>query len=153
MFFHSNYIMFNFNITISDLAKYLIEGIAVALVAFYIPQKQTKLNSIAMIALSAAISFFVLDKFAPLVYQGAQQGSGFGIGMNMVGGDTSDEKFDCCKTESDAGNVCLRSNGSGGYPYFKCRKRPEGMRCCKGHGNRPECKVPVTTDKRYCERN
>jgi hypothetical protein len=76
-----------------SLVKYLLEGVAVAAAAFYLTKKKSDLQEILMIALVAAGTFLVLDQFAPAVASGARQGSGFGIGMNLVGGD-ADEPFD-----------------------------------------------------------
>ena len=39
-----------------------------------------------MIGAMAALTFLVLDLFAPNVAAGTRQGSGFGIGYGMVGG-------------------------------------------------------------------
>lgn len=72
---------------LQSLLKYLLEGLAVAAAAFYIPRRKSDLQEIAMIALTAAAVFAVLDQFAPSVAMGARQGAGFGIGFNMVGGD------------------------------------------------------------------
>ena len=69
-----------------NLLKYLMEGAAVAIAAFYIPKKKNNIKEIIMIALTAAAVFAVLDKFAPNIAIGTRQGSGFGIGYNMVGG-------------------------------------------------------------------
>ena len=65
--------------------KYLLEGLAVAAAAYYIPQRKTNLREVAMIALTAAATFAVLDLFAPAVAGGARQGAGFGIGARHVG--------------------------------------------------------------------
>jgi hypothetical protein len=65
--------------------KYLVEGLAVAAAAYYIPRKQMNLEEIVMIAVTAAASLAVLDLLAPTVGAGARHGAGFGIGMNMVG--------------------------------------------------------------------
>jgi len=78
---------------IKDLIKYALEGIAVAVVAFYIPKRKTDINEVLLIAATAAISFLVLDQFAPLVGVGARQGTGFGIGYNMVGGADQNESL------------------------------------------------------------
>jgi hypothetical protein len=71
--------------------KYLLEGAAVAVAAFYIPQRKVDLQEIALIAVTAAAVFMVLDFFAPSVSVGARQGTGFGIGYKMVGGDPNAE--------------------------------------------------------------
>lgn len=70
---------------VESLVKFLLEGLAVAAAAFYIPRRKADLREIAMIALTAAAVFAVLDQFAPAVAAGTRQGAGFGIGANMVG--------------------------------------------------------------------
>jgi hypothetical protein len=99
---------------IQSLVKYLLEGLAVAVAAYYIPRKTSDLKEIAVIALTAAATFAILDNFAPLVSAGARHGSGFGIGYTMatggaegdtasVGSDTSDtsDKSDKSDTSSE----------------------------------------------------
>ena len=83
------YMFFDFR----NLIKYLLEGLAVALAAYYIPRKTVSIQEIAMIALTAAATFAVLDRFSPLVAAGARHGSGFGIGMglSLEGFQDSDE--------------------------------------------------------------
>jgi len=78
--------MLNLIPTVSELLKYVLEGSAVALAAFYIPQRKTDPKDIALIALTAALSFWLLDKLAPRVGSGMRQGAGFGVGYGMVGG-------------------------------------------------------------------
>jgi len=65
--------------------KYIIEGTAVALAAYYIPRRQMDLREIAMIATTAAAIFAVLDLYAPRIGASARQGAGFGIGAQQVG--------------------------------------------------------------------
>jgi ABC-type Co2+ transport system permease subunit len=65
--------------------KYLVEGLAVAIAAYYIPSKKMNLQEIAVIALTAAASLAILDLLAPAVGSGARHGAGFGIGASMVG--------------------------------------------------------------------
>jgi hypothetical protein len=65
--------------------KYLVEGLAVAAAAFYIPRKQMNLQEIAMIAVTAAASLAILDLLAPSVGAHARHGAGFGIGASLVG--------------------------------------------------------------------
>lgn len=65
--------------------KYLVEGLAVAAAAYYIPRKRMNLQEIAMIAVTAAASLAVLDLLAPSVGTYARQGAGFGIGASLVG--------------------------------------------------------------------
>ncbi len=75
-----------FNLDLTNLVKYVLEGLAVAVAAFYIPRKNMNLQEVALIALTAAATFAVLDMFTPYVGSSARQGAGFGIGYNMVTG-------------------------------------------------------------------
>lgn len=92
---------------VQSLVKYLLEGLAVAAAAFYIPKRTADLKEIAMIAVTAAAVFAVLDQFAPAVSGGARQGAGFGIGYNITSGlegfeDTpGDEEEESEDEESD----------------------------------------------------
>jgi hypothetical protein len=87
--------------------KYLLEGIAVAVAAYFIPRKKVEITEIIFIALSAAATFAVLDIFAPKVGEGARKGAGFGIGANTVGWpmerfeDKKDEKSEDSSKMSD----------------------------------------------------
>ena len=89
-----------------SLGKYLIEGLALAVAAYVIPQRKLDPTEIILIALTAAATFAVLDMFSPLVSVGARQGAGFGMGYRMVGGgdgttvDDSYEGFDGCPVRS-----------------------------------------------------
>lgn len=65
--------------------KYLVEGGAVAVAAYYIPKKKMEIEEIVMIAITAAATFALLDMFAPSISGAARQGAGFGIGANLVG--------------------------------------------------------------------
>lgn len=65
--------------------KYLVEGAAVAVAAFYFPKKKMNIEDIVMIAVTAAATFAVLDLYAPSVSVAARQGAGFGVGANLVG--------------------------------------------------------------------
>ena len=76
---------FNFQEFLKRLVKYCLEGLAVAVVAYYIPQKKMKMEEIAMIALTAAATFAVLDVFAPSVGEWSRKGAGFGLGAGLVG--------------------------------------------------------------------
>merc|ERR1712232_510735 len=65
--------------------KYLVEGGAVAIAAYFIPRRKMDLQEVAMIAVTAAAVFAILDLYAPSVAAGARQGAGFGIGAAQVG--------------------------------------------------------------------
>ncbi|MHB1952395.1 MAG: hypothetical protein ACYCOU_01485 [Sulfobacillus sp.] len=70
---------------VKRIIKYLVEGGAVAVAAYYIPQKKMSLEEIALIAITAAAIFAVLDLFAPAIGIAVRQGAGFGIGASHVG--------------------------------------------------------------------
>lgn len=65
--------------------KYIIEGVMVALAAYFIPMHKMKLSDIFSIALIATATFSLLDTFLPTYGQNARIGAGFGIGANLVG--------------------------------------------------------------------
>lgn len=71
-------------LSIKNLVRYLVEGVAVAIAAYVIPSRRTKFNEVAIIALISALSLFVLDLFSNDVAQGSRLGAGFGIGYNLV---------------------------------------------------------------------
>jgi len=77
--------MLNLESLIKNVLKYLLEGLAVAIAAKYIPSREISMNEVVMIALTAALTFFVLDLFSPSIASGARLGTGFGIGANQVG--------------------------------------------------------------------
>ena len=71
---------------LTNVIKYVLEGAAVAFVAFYVLPNSNKLpNEIFTLALTAALVFMVLDLYAPAVSDGARLGAGFGIGAGLVG--------------------------------------------------------------------
>lgn len=69
----------------SRLVKYALEGLAVAVAAYYLPGKVMKLSEILMISLTALATFAILDVYAPSVGPSARTGAGFGIGAGLVG--------------------------------------------------------------------
>jgi hypothetical protein len=69
------------------LLKYALAALIVALVALVLPSNRLGWGEILMLALSAAIAFFVVDLLYPAVSasarQGAFQGVGLGAGFQM----------------------------------------------------------------------
>tara|TARA_B100001250_G_C19471820_1_gene644832 strand:- start:196 stop:498 length:303 start_codon:yes stop_codon:yes gene_type:complete len=82
--------IFDWKQVISRLGKYLIEGIMVAVAAFYIPRRGKAGKSILrieeaiLIGLTAAATFALLDIFSPSIGNTVRQGAGFGIGAGIV---------------------------------------------------------------------
>ena len=64
--------------------KYMVEGIMVAIAAYVIPKKALNVDEIALISLSAAAIFSILDTYIPSMGVTARSGAGFGIGANLV---------------------------------------------------------------------
>ena len=77
--------MFNTNELIKRIIKYLVEGLIISLAAYAIPKKSLNMEEIALLALTAAATFAILDTYIPSMGVGARSGAGFGIGANMVG--------------------------------------------------------------------
>lgn len=63
----------------------MIEGFAVALAAYYIPKRNMSLGEIAIISITAAAIFAVLDVLAPSIGGYVKTGMGIGIGLGQVG--------------------------------------------------------------------
>jgi hypothetical protein len=68
----------------SRALKYLIEGLAVALAAYYIPKRKMDIEEIITIAIASAAVFAVLDVLAPAIGDSARTGMGLGIGFLAV---------------------------------------------------------------------
>lgn len=66
------------------LVKYLLEGLAVAIAAFYIPKRKMNPMEISVLAVTAAATFAILDFASPSIAKSARGGAGFGIGLGLV---------------------------------------------------------------------
>lgn len=76
--------MFDVTELIKRIIKYLIEGLMVAIAAFAIPKRSLNLEEIALIALTAAATFAILDTYIPSMGVSARSGAGLGLGLNLV---------------------------------------------------------------------
>lgn len=79
----------NFNLvlnalTVDNLFKYLLLGVAISIVAYVIPNRKTHLNEVLIISVFGALTFFILDLFDTDVGKGARLGAGAGIGYALV---------------------------------------------------------------------
>lgn len=77
--------MFDVMEIIKRIIKYLVEGFIVAIVAYAIPKQSLKMDEIALIALTAAATFCILDTYMPAMGIMTKSGAAFGIGANLVG--------------------------------------------------------------------
>tara|TARA_R110002072_G_scaffold208925_2_gene366411 strand:+ start:15 stop:272 length:258 start_codon:yes stop_codon:yes gene_type:complete len=76
--------MFDLSELVKRAIKYLVEGLMVAIAAYAIPQKRLRLDEVALIAITAAATFSILDTYVPSMGVTARSGAGFGIGANLV---------------------------------------------------------------------
>jgi ABC-type Co2+ transport system permease subunit len=76
--------MFDLGELVKRIVKYLVEGLMVAIAAYAIPKRSLNLEEIALIALTAAATFSILDTYVPSMGVTARSGAGFGIGANLV---------------------------------------------------------------------
>ena len=65
--------------------KYLVEGFMVGIAAYAIPKRSLNFDEVALISLTAAATFSILDTYVPTMAVSARTGAGFGVGANMVG--------------------------------------------------------------------
>jgi len=73
-------------ILLRKVLKYLVEGFAIAFVAFYLPRRKLKISEIFALSLTAATTLLILDTFTENnVSDGTRFGVGFGVGANLVG--------------------------------------------------------------------
>lgn len=69
---------------VAKIVKYLVEGLAVALAAYYIPRRKLNLVEVAAIGISAAAIFAVIDVLGPNLSDPVKTGMGLGIGVLAV---------------------------------------------------------------------
>lgn len=96
-----------------DLLKYVLEGVAVSIAAYFLSSRSRKdLQSVVILGLTAALVFYILDMFAPLVVGSTRQGAGFGVGFGLVGG-AKKKKHDSKKSEDDEHSETSEEESSG----------------------------------------
>jgi ABC-type Co2+ transport system permease subunit len=77
--------MFNVGELIKRIVKYMIEGLMIAIVAYVVPKRSLNLEEIALLALTAAATFAILDSYIPSMGVSARQGTGLGVGLHLAG--------------------------------------------------------------------
>jgi hypothetical protein len=77
--------LFDIKEVIKRIIKYLILGLTISFVAYFIPQKKLDFQEIGMLGIVAATSIAILDAFAPSVGVNARIGAGLGIGLELAG--------------------------------------------------------------------
>jgi ABC-type Co2+ transport system permease subunit len=76
---------FDMSEMVKRIIKYMVEGLMVAICAFAIPKKSLNLEEIALLALTAAATFAILDTYIPSMGVSSRQGTGLGIGLHLAG--------------------------------------------------------------------
>ena len=74
------------NAFIANFPKYFMEGAAVMVAAKMIPQRSMDFKELIYLAVIAAVTFFILDRWAPEIGVGARFGAGFATGGKIVDG-------------------------------------------------------------------
>ena len=80
----------DFKVILQIASKYIIQGLAIAIAAYYIPVtyktslRKPTFNEIFLISITAAFTMFILDYFTEGLGLGAKLGTGFAIGQNLV---------------------------------------------------------------------
>lgn len=69
---------------IKKLTKYLVEGIVVAIITRWIASKSLTLQEIAIISLTASMTFMLLDIYSPSIAVGYRNGVGIALGAKTV---------------------------------------------------------------------
>lgn len=65
------------------ILKYFMEGIAVGLACYF--TAKLNMDQIIIIAITAAVTFAILDMYTPQISNAARVGTGFGIGSQFTG--------------------------------------------------------------------
>lgn len=84
--YNSHKFTLNFKEILKRAVKYLLEGLAVAFIAYYfIVKGKLDIKEIVALGITAAFVFAILDTFSPTIALGARFGAGFGIGQGLFG--------------------------------------------------------------------
>jgi hypothetical protein len=68
-----------------NIIKYILEGLAVAVASHLVTGGRMPAKELILMGLTAGMTFLLMDVFSPSIAVGVRQGSGFGIGFQMVG--------------------------------------------------------------------
>jgi len=83
--YNYNPFTYNYSDIFQRAIKYFFEGLAVAFVAYAFTRGKLDWREIAMLGITAAFVFAILDTFSPTISLGARFGAGFGIGQSLLG--------------------------------------------------------------------
>lgn len=81
----------DYKVFLKNCTKYIIEGIAIAVVAFYVPifyktsLRKPSLREVFTLAIITSFTMIVLDYFSENTGLAARFGTGFTLGQKLVG--------------------------------------------------------------------
>lgn len=78
--------LFDITELIKRIIKYLVEGFMVSVVCYIIPKRSLNLEEIALISLTAAATFCILDTYLPSFSVPSRSAAAAGVGFGLVGG-------------------------------------------------------------------
>lgn len=76
-------------LTVNNFIKYFIQGLAVAIAAYVIPNRKTSMREIGVISIVSGLTFMLLDTFTDDIAKYVRLGVGAGIGLNLVNLNTT----------------------------------------------------------------
>jgi hypothetical protein len=75
---------FQEKLTLENITKYLVEGLIVAFVGYFIPKAKVSFVTMMTVTIAVALSLFILDIVVPAMGQGTRLGIGLAIGYNLI---------------------------------------------------------------------
>jgi len=77
--------LFDMSELIKRIIKYLVMGFMISLCLFFIPKKSISYDEIALVSLSSAAIFSIMDTYLPSFSNSVKTGAGIGVGLQLVG--------------------------------------------------------------------
>ena len=75
----------NLNDFYTSFFNYIVEGLAVGIIAYFLFYKTIKLEGLIIIIITASATFAVIDALSPKISDYVRQGAGFGLGATLTG--------------------------------------------------------------------
>lgn len=69
----------------TSIFNYIIEGLAVGIIAYFILYKKITAEGLLVIIITASATFAVIDVLSPKISDYVRQGTGFGLGATLTG--------------------------------------------------------------------
>ena len=81
---YNNNVTYDGREVIRRIIKYILEGIAVSISAYFVGRGKLDSKEIIMIGITAALVFAILDMYTPVASFGARAGAGLALGYGTV---------------------------------------------------------------------